>query len=61
MTLNIKLRIMEIEEKEVERIMLFEMQERFAHMAGLENLTLGVDIDNSEEITEIRDRNLEIN
>ena len=52
---------MEIEEKEVERIMLFEMQERFAHMAGLENLTLGVDIDNSEEITEIRDRNLEIN
>jgi hypothetical protein len=61
MTLNIKLRIMEIEEKEVERIMVFEMQDRFAQIAGLENLTLGVDIDNSEEITEIRDRNLEIN
>ena len=59
----------------IEENMLFEMQERFAHMAGLENLTLGVDIDNSEEgisiidstphnpeeITEIRDLNLEIN
>ena len=52
---------MEIEEKELERIMLFEMQDRFAQIAGLENLTLGVDVDNSEEITEIRGRNLEIN
>ena len=52
---------MKIDEKEVERIMLFEMQDRFAQIAGLENLTLGVDVDNSEEITEISDRNLEIN
>jgi hypothetical protein len=33
----------------IEENLLFEMQERFAHMAGLENLTLGVDVDNSEE------------
>lgn len=61
MTLNIKLKIMKIDEKEVERIMLFEMQDSFAQIAGLENLTLGVDVDNSEGITEIRDLNLKIN
>lgn len=33
----------------IEENLLFEMQERFAQMAGLENLTLGVDVDNSEE------------
>ena len=33
----------------IEENLLFEMQERFAQMAGLENLTLGVDIDDSEE------------
>ena len=33
----------------VEQNLLSEMQERFAQMAGLENLTLGVDVDNSEE------------
>ena len=33
----------------IEGNVLFEMQERFARMAGLENLTLGVDVDNSEE------------
>ena len=30
----------------IEQNMLFEMQERFAQMAELENLTLGVDVDN---------------
>ena len=33
----------------IEENLLFEMQERFAQMAGLENLTLGVDVDDSEE------------
>lgn len=33
----------------IEENLLFEMQERFAQMAGLENLTLGVDVDKSEE------------
>lgn len=32
----------------IEAKMLMELQERFAQMAGLENLTLGVDVDNSE-------------
>ena len=59
----------------IEENMLFEMQDRFAQIAGLENLTLGVDVDDSEEgistidstphnpeeRTDIRDRNLEIN
>lgn len=58
----------------IEGNVLFEMQERFARMAGLENLTLGVDVDNSEEeiciidttphnpevITEIKEIDLEI-
>ena len=58
----------------VENNLLFEMQERFARMADLENLTLGVDVDkseegvciidttphNPEEITEIREIDLEI-
>ena len=58
----------------IEENLLFEMQERFAQMAGLENLTLGVDVDNSEEgvriidttphdpvgTTEIREFDLEI-
>ena len=58
----------------IEENVLFEMQERFARMAGLENLTLGVDVDkseegvciidttphNPEEITEIREIDLEI-
>lgn len=58
----------------IEQNMLFEMQERFAQMAGLENLTLGVDVDkseegvclidttphNPEERTEIREIDLEI-
>lgn len=58
----------------IEENVLFEMQERFARMAGLENLTLGVDVDNTEEgvciidttphnpeeITEIREIDLEI-
>ena len=58
----------------IEENLLFEMQERFAQMAGLENLTLGVDVDkseegvciidttphNPEERTEIREIDLEI-
>ena len=58
----------------IEENLLFEMQERFARMADLENLTLGVDVDNSEEgvriidttphdpvgTTEIREFDLEI-
>lgn len=58
----------------IEENVLFEMQERFARMADLENLTLGVDVDkseegvciidttphNPEEITEIREIDLEI-
>ena len=58
----------------IEEDLLFEMQERFARMADLENLTLGVDVDNSEEgvriidttphdpvgTTEIREFDLEI-
>lgn len=39
----------------IEENLLFEMQERFAQMAGLENLTLGVDVDNSEEGVRIID------
>ena len=39
----------------IEENLLFEMQERFAQMAGLENLTLGVDVDNSEEGVSIID------
>ena len=39
----------------IEENLLFEMQERFAQMAGLENLTLGVDVDNSEEVVRIID------
>ena len=58
----------------IEENVLFEMQERFARMADLENLTLGVDVDkseegvclidttphNPEERTEIREIDLEI-
>ena len=39
----------------IEGNVLFEMQERFARMAGLENLTLGVDVDKSEEGVSIID------
>ena len=39
----------------IEENLLFEMQERFGQMAGLENLTLGVDVDNSEEGVRIID------
>lgn len=39
----------------IEENLLFEMQERFAQMAELENLTLGVDVDNSEEGVRIID------
>ena len=58
----------------IEENLLFEMQERFAQMAELDNLTLGVDVDksedgfciidttphNPEERTEIRKIDLEI-
>ena len=33
----------------VENHLLYEMQERFAQMAELDNLTLGVDIDETQE------------
>ena len=33
----------------VEKNLLFEMQERFAQMAELDNLTLGVDIDDTQD------------
>ena len=39
----------------IEQNLLFEMQERFAQMAGLENLTLGVDVDQPQEVIRIID------
>ena len=37
----------------VEKNLLFEMQERFAKMAELDNLTLGVDIDDTQDFRTI--------
>ena len=37
----------------VEKNLLFEMQERFAQMAELDNLTLGVDIDDTQDFSTI--------
>ena len=37
----------------IEENLLFEMQERFARMAGLENLTLGVDVDDTQDFRTI--------
>ena len=37
----------------VEKNLLFEMQERFAQMAELDNLTLGVDVDGTQDFRTI--------